>query len=364
MKTQLSFSALVVTVLTSAQAGLISTITIPTLHIFGDSLSDVGTLKDLTLNLIPPKPYWEGRFSSGPVWNEYLAKLLGYNLYNKAVGGGTSDNANSALLNILPIPLPISIPSSQDQIDTFKFKNPKYKLSYSVKKDIAVLEIGANDFFAEMINMSTNKLPVGSFVETLSNSVVSQLEQIRSIGFKNIIVTNLAAIQFTPFADILHLESLANTTVHRYNDQLTRKVNAWASKALGLTSFSIADIGGFVETTVNSEAIANSLGLTSVSTSCVGGNALNLLQADNKLLALMKLIFDAKENLMCADPSKSYFFDFVHPGEKITRLFGYYTKELIDAVNSGKQMSMTEDNLLNIINKYSLGSPVAKPVQI
>ncbi|KAJ1902093.1 hypothetical protein LPJ66_000268 [Kickxella alabastrina] len=330
---QLSFSVLAVTVLTSTQAGLISTITAPTLHIFGDSLSDVGTLKDLTLNLIPPKPYWERRFSSGPVWNEYLAKLLGYNLYNKAVGGGTSDNANSALFNILPIPLPINIPSSQDQIGTSKSKNPKYKLLYTVKKDIAVLEIGANDFFAEMINMSTNKFPVSSFVETLSNSVVSQLEQIRSIGFKNIIVTNSAAIQFTPFTDILHLESLANITVHRYNDQLTSKVNAWVSKASDLTSFSIADIGGFVKTTVDSGPISNALGLTS-------------------------------ENIMCADPIKSYFFDFVHPGEKITRLFGYYIKELIDAVNSGGQMFMTEDNLLNTINKYSLGLPVANPVQI
>ncbi|KAJ1901676.1 hypothetical protein LPJ66_000589 [Kickxella alabastrina] len=363
--TQLLFLALATTVVTSVQAALISNNT-PTLHIFGNSLSDVGTLKELTLSMMPSKPYWKGRFSSGPVWNEYLAKLLGYSLYNKAVGGFTSDNFNSALLDFLPIPLPIpiSIPSTQDQINNFKSKNPKYKLSYTVEKDIVVLEIGANDFFAEMINISTSKFALSSFVESLSNSVVSQLEQLRSIGFKNIVVTNMAAIQFTPFADILHLESLVNNTVHQYNDQLTSKVNEWASEALDLTSFSIADIGGFVETTVNSEAIANALGLTSVSTSCIGGNTLNLLQADNKLLALMKLIFDAKENLMCADPSKSYFFDFVHPGEKITRLFGYYTKELIDSVNSGEQVSMTEDNLLDIIKKYNLGSPVAKPVQI
>ncbi|KAI8318443.1 hypothetical protein GQ54DRAFT_314482, partial [Martensiomyces pterosporus] len=67
----------------------------PTLYIFGDSLSDIGTLKELTLGLVPPPPYWQGRFSSGPSWNEYLAPLLGYNLYNKAIGGSTSDNSHS-----------------------------------------------------------------------------------------------------------------------------------------------------------------------------------------------------------------------------------------------------------------------------
>ncbi|KAJ2038974.1 hypothetical protein GGI08_008253, partial [Coemansia sp. S2] len=92
----------------------------PTLYVFGDSLSDVGTLKQLTLGLVPPNSYWQGRFSSGPVWNEYLAKLLDYNLYNKAIGGSTSDNKHSTLIDVLNI----NIPSTQDQINFFKFTNP------------------------------------------------------------------------------------------------------------------------------------------------------------------------------------------------------------------------------------------------
>ncbi|KAJ2892230.1 hypothetical protein IWW38_003300, partial [Coemansia aciculifera] len=88
------FATLVI-VAASAQA------TNPTLYVFGDSLSDTGTLKLLTLGLMPPSPYWQGRFSSGPVWNEYLARLLNYNLYNTAIAGGTSDNRHSTRINFL-----------------------------------------------------------------------------------------------------------------------------------------------------------------------------------------------------------------------------------------------------------------------
>ncbi|KAJ2845568.1 hypothetical protein J3B02_004644, partial [Coemansia erecta] len=187
---------------------------------------------------------------------------------------------------------------------------------------------------------------------------------LRKIGFKNILVANMAAIQYTPFADILNIEGIANTTVSMYNQQLANKVNAWARSVSGLGYFVIADIGGFVESTAKSPAIANALGLTDVKTSCVGGNLLNLVQADNKLIALLKLIVNANENLMCDNPSENYFMDFVHPAERIQRLFGYYSRELVLAVQSGKQLPPSEDTLLALISKYNLGSAVAKPVQV
>ncbi|KAJ1802484.1 hypothetical protein LPJ75_006174, partial [Coemansia sp. RSA 2598] len=140
--------------------------------------------------------------------------------------------------------------------------------------------------------------------------------------------------------------------------------NSWAKSAAGLGYFAVADIGGFVESTVNSPKVAGALGLTDVKTSCVGGNLLNLIQADNKLLALLKLIVDAKQNLMCDDPSENYFMDFVHPAERIQRLFGYYSREVIMAAKSGKQLPPNEDTLLALVSKYNLGGAVAKPVRV
>ncbi|KAJ2880968.1 hypothetical protein H4R27_004392 [Coemansia aciculifera] len=366
MKLFISLSVVVAVAASSIQAAVIPAAAAkPTLYIFGDSLSDVGTLKQLTLGLVPPVPYWEGRFSSGPVWNEYLAKLLGYNLYNKAAGGSTSDNSKSSLTDFLPIPMPIKIPSTQDQINYFKFTRPLYSLSSTRSLDIAVLEVGANDFFVQMFKLATNKLTVDSFVETLSNSVVGQLEQLRKIGFKNIVVPNLAAIQHTPMAALLKMQDISNATVTQYNRVLSAKAKAWAAKnANDLGFFNVADLGGFVELTVKSSAISTALGLTDVKTSCVGGNLLNLVQAEDKLLALLQLVLDANQNLLCKNPGTNYFFDPVHPAERVQRLFGYYGKEVMVSMVQGTTFDLNEANILSLISKYNLGTPAPKPVRI
>ncbi len=62
---------------------------------FGDSLMDNGNLYGMTGGAMPPSPpYWEGRFSNGPVWVEYLADSMGLSdqLYDFAVGGSTTAN--------------------------------------------------------------------------------------------------------------------------------------------------------------------------------------------------------------------------------------------------------------------------------
>lgn len=60
---------------------------------FGDSLSDNGNLYAMTGGAAPPAPYyWNGRFSNGPVWPEYVADRLGLSdrHLNYAVGGAST----------------------------------------------------------------------------------------------------------------------------------------------------------------------------------------------------------------------------------------------------------------------------------
>ncbi|KAJ1964446.1 hypothetical protein GGI12_001430 [Dipsacomyces acuminosporus] len=330
----------------------------PTLYVFGDSLSDIGLLNKLTLGYAARPPYWEGRFSSGPVWNEYLALLLKYNLYNKSLGGSTSDNAHSSLF-----PPPIQIPSTQDQINYFKFMHPMYQQGSTLGADVAFLEVGHNDFSAELDRLKSGELSIDSFITTLSDTVISQLEQMKQIGFKNILVTNLAEMQYTPMAEVYKFKSLARETIGKYNQMLASKANAWAESA-NLKSFLFVDIGGFVELTVHSKAIASALGLTDTTTSCIDGNTLNFARSNDKLAAFIKWVIDAKEAFMCSDPSTHYFFDLEHPAERIHRLFGYAGKELVTAALSGKTFEMNEANLLTLISKYNLGTPAPKPARI
>src|SRR6185369_7310765 len=61
---------------------------------FGDSTCDNGngTYTYLNHTYPPSPPYYNGRFSNGPVWVEYLSNLLNTALYDYAWGGATVDN--------------------------------------------------------------------------------------------------------------------------------------------------------------------------------------------------------------------------------------------------------------------------------
>ncbi|KAJ2911017.1 hypothetical protein GGI21_000266 [Coemansia aciculifera] len=328
----------------------------PTLYIFGDSLSDVGTLKELTLGLVPAQPYWNGRFSSGPVWNEYLAKLLNFNLYNRAIGGSTSDNDHDTIIDVLNI----KIPSTEDQINFFKFTHPLYFLDSTINNDIAVLEVGANDFFAEKTALTNGNITATFFTDQLASTVVSQLETMRKIGFKNIVLTNMAAIQNTPMATTDGIVDMTTTVVTQYNTKIAAAASAWASKASGVNSFMLSDIGSFVQVTVTSPAIAAALGLTDVTNACLGvgydGYSLETLISSAMGIAPTKGV--------CTDPSNHYFFDDVHPAERVQRLFGYYTFTAISAKAQNTVYELNEANILALISQYNLGTPAPKPVAI
>ncbi|KAJ2686912.1 hypothetical protein IWW39_003310 [Coemansia spiralis] len=328
----------------------------PTLYIFGDSLSDIGTLKTLTFGLVPSKSYWEGRFSSGPVWNEYLAKLLNFNLYNRAIGGSTSDNDHSTLIDILDI----NIPSTENQMDFFKLINPQYSKDETRSKDIAVLEVGANDFIANKAALKSGNMTVSFFVDRLSSTVVSQLETLRAIGFKNIVLTNLATTQHTPMTKAEGIDDLATKVVTEYNQKLATVANAWAAKASDLSSFMISDIGSFLTLTIKSPAIIAALGLTDVTTACISVGA-----SDYSLKTLISLAMgEDSGGSACSNPSTNYFFDDVHPAERIHRLFGYYSFSEITAKAQNSVFELNEANILSLISKYNLGTPAPKPATI
>ncbi len=76
------------------------------MYAFGDSLSDNGNAYTLTHGLTPSSPYWEGRFSNGPVAVEMLASGLGLSsaqLHDYAVGGAQTSTVgqfpNTGMLN-------------------------------------------------------------------------------------------------------------------------------------------------------------------------------------------------------------------------------------------------------------------------
>ena len=71
---------------------------------FGDSLSDNGNLHALMEQFnvdTPAAPYFEGRFSNGPVAVEVMARQLGLSLDDRAYGGATTGTGNKTATPIL-----------------------------------------------------------------------------------------------------------------------------------------------------------------------------------------------------------------------------------------------------------------------
>ncbi|KAJ9074553.1 hypothetical protein DSO57_1005294 [Entomophthora muscae] len=61
--------------------------------VFGDSLSDTGNyFRHISSGTFPDPDFsFQGRFSNGPVWVEYLAKSLDAKLTNYAYASSTTD---------------------------------------------------------------------------------------------------------------------------------------------------------------------------------------------------------------------------------------------------------------------------------
>ncbi len=159
--------------------------------VFGDSLSDNGNFL-ASHGTNPPPPYYEGRFSDGPVWFEYLAQKLGVPglALNYAVGGAKTGSANTGddLENS------ISYPGFADQVDTYlsvvealetypgAFANPA--------KTLFFIWIGANDFW-------TPTDPETQITEAISN-IMDGIQKLIGNGATKFIVITLPDLGKTP----------------------------------------------------------------------------------------------------------------------------------------------------------------------
>ena len=137
------------------------------LYAFGDSLSDNGNLFAQTWN--PPDPYWEGRFSDGPVWVEQLAAVLHLHedrLKNFAVGGATTTDVNTSQAQPLVVAAGGQLPGDA----------------------LYVYWAGANDLLSLVSNPTGN--PFFIVLNAMSKTSAA-LSSLAGAGARNIVVVNL-----------------------------------------------------------------------------------------------------------------------------------------------------------------------------
>ncbi|MGD9216577.1 MAG: SGNH/GDSL hydrolase family protein [Desulfobacteraceae bacterium] len=140
-----------------------------TLVVFGDSLTDNGNLFAIDPDQVPSDYYYQGRFSNGPVWAEYLAQedFLNCTLVNNAYVGATTDGA--------------SPPGLLSQVSA-------YTNSASVEDNtLFAIWIGANDFLNGSVDYATS-----------AANIRTALESLATFGAEHILILNLPDLGSTP----------------------------------------------------------------------------------------------------------------------------------------------------------------------
>ncbi len=174
------------------------------LVVFGDSLSDNGNLTVPFGGVgAPPPPYFQGRFSNGPVFTELLgfttvrgatpgASVTGS--INYAYGGARTDNT---VLNFGVNPP--TVPGMRTQLSTYTGAGGTFGAG-----DLVSVLGGANNIFQGLTLASANPATAASVMQGVATSAASDINVIVSTiaqaGAGTILVSNLPRLGITPDA--------------------------------------------------------------------------------------------------------------------------------------------------------------------
>ena len=164
--------------------------TVPTydnLYVFGDSYCDVGNLFLATGGAEPAAPYYNGRFSNGPLWVDHVAGFLGVPLKPSLLTGTDYAFAGAWVTEAVPIPGG-SIPSVPQQVRM-------YLAQHGGKADpnaLYVLEGGGNDILG-----TTTGSPEALAYQIALGIATSEL-LLRQAGARHFVIPDLLNVALLP----------------------------------------------------------------------------------------------------------------------------------------------------------------------
>ncbi|MBW4560232.1 MAG: SGNH/GDSL hydrolase family protein [Mojavia pulchra JT2-VF2] len=268
------------------------------IYVFGDSLSDTGNIYNALGETYPPSPpYFEGRFSNGQIWVDYLAdqlklkttlvtdlvpdldftKLPNTTLptqgVNFAFGGASSGLGNAVFPNS-------GLPGVQAQVQGFA-ANLQAKNQMADPDALYTVWGGANDFIFTNPQDSTTPL----------NNISQALNTLTGAGAKNILVFNLPDLSKIPFeqSQPQEVRDTLQQSVNTYNSALKQTLDDLSNNPnLNIISVDVNSL--FEEATTSPDTF----GFTNVTDPCL------------KLTSPTTYI-------TCPNPDKYLFWDDVHP---------------------------------------------------
>jgi len=230
---------------------------------FGDSLSDTGNVYAATAGANPAAPYWQGRYSNGPVWAESLATSLGLSV-DRSLTGGTNYAYGGAQLNPNSPLSSVGTPNIGSQIAQFQLAGNVFAAN-----DLVTLWAGGNDF----LNGATNPTQVAGYV-------TQHMATLYGLGARRFLIPNLPLLGYTPGLIGTSNELLANFVSIAFNANLAANLAGFRASYSGTTVHEL-DIATLFETV---RLNPSNYGLTNVTQAYLptaSGNPDNYLFWDN-----------------------------------------------------------------------------------
>ena len=246
------------------------------MYVFGDSLSDSGSLQILSNGAFPnlaDGPYFAGRYSNGPVWVEKLAASLG--LANDAkpwlLGG---KNYAIAGARTGAVSNPGDPPGVLAQLGGIWAAAP----GTADPKALYIVVGGGNDMRdARTAFIGTSAAAQAgrhAAAQAAANNMIQALGFLNLAGAKHVLISNLPNLGGTPEAFLLNSQMpgiLASSldVSNRFNALMWSVYNAGVGMGLDMDLLNLAGVGELLTT----DALTNNgakFGITNVSAPCTG----------------------------------------------------------------------------------------------
>ena len=254
--------------------------------VFGDSLSDNGNLAAKFGGAVPAAPYFNGRFSNGPVAVEVLATQLGLPLLDFAYGGAQTGTDNQFQAQN---PL-VANTGMKSQVTNFTSQ-----LASSGKSaDSSALYVvwgGGNDLLSTLSNPTLSVVTVA--LTTAVTNLVTEVGTLYAAGARDFLIPLLPDLAYSYYGTSGQVPtSLLSNLSNAFNGSLTTQMNAFKSTHadLNLSIFNTPS----VLASARADIAAN------------GGNVTDRCWTGD---------YSGAGNTapLCADPSQYALFDKVHP---------------------------------------------------
>ena len=275
--------------------------------IFGDSLSDNGNLYEYLNHQLPlSPPYFEGRFTNGPVWIEDLIQTYYPNnskehLADYAFGGaGVLEDGDDELFTL------------DREMDSYFQAHHKT----SDEQSLYVVWIGSNNYLGVPDDVEQS---IGEVILGMKHG----LQRLANNGAKNILVVNVPDLGRTPVARDMDAVERLTYVVQRHNVLLDKLIVELKGQYPDV-HWVYFDVNLVFDEMLNHPS---EHGFTNITDTCYEEIMPTELMTSQSILKMVSSVKPKRIN----DPCKGYlFFDPVHPTGQAHQLMAEKTRLLLD----------------------------------